>query len=354
MINKPFKVFICKDTARNTNILGAETIKELLNTGDTNTLGDGEIVILDKNMCVLTPGNTIADSDTIYVAEGTSLTYTVITEGTGTSITARKIKLSDPIKANNVKKYSGKAYSAKAEQVYTSAAITSLTPVAGRQYIVRIVYKDVLEHPGQFVQQYSYIATAADASAVDTFGANVVSTVMADPNIRITLAYVSGSDWFTATGKAIPSCTTSLNDINEFDMVNFEIYFNYVDSNGNQQEYVDFSTTTAINYGTGTWEQMRDLEKAAWGYEGVYNRREFPVILPDFNTVKSSTYHLINIEHVEPYKTPNMLYSETTQVKTIIAFLNGTNGDAQQAFVLSQLNPWMASTSEAFANVTAM
>ena len=37
-----------------------------------------------------------------------------------------------------------------------------------------------------------------------------------------------------------------------------------------------------------------------------------------------------------------------------MAFHNGTNGDAQQAFVLSQLNPWMASTPAGFPNVAAL
>ena len=350
MITKPFKVFIGKDDAKNTNITGGETLSALMTSTGADALGDGEIVVLDKNFNVLTPGATIADSDTIYIAMGTTKTFTVSPES-GSAITARKIKLSDPIKANYVRSFLGKAYAAKAEQVWTA---TITTPTAGREYVVRVVYKDMYEHPGPFTQEWRYIATTADAADVDVFAAAVAAVINADPNARVVASVTAGSDYLHLTGKPIAGCTTGLADLDEFSMVMFEPFFNYITSTGTLAEYVDFSNTTTINYGTGTWEQMRDLEKDAWGYEGVYNRREFPVILPDFHTNKSLTYNLVVIEHEIPYKTPNNLYLETTQVKTIIAFHNGTNGDAQQAFVLSQLNPWMASTPAAFPNVAAL
>jgi hypothetical protein len=350
MINKPFKVFIGKDTAKDADITGGETLSALMTTTGTDALGDGVIVILDKDFKVLTPGATVADSDTIYVAMGTTKTFTLSPES-GTAITARKIKLSDPIKANYVRTFLGKAYTAKAEQAWTA---TTVTPTLAREYVVRVVYKDMYEHPGPFVQEWRYIATAADVADVDVFAAAVAAVINADPNARVVASVTAGSDYLHLTGKPIAGCTTGLNDLDHFDMVMFEPFFNYVTSTGTLAEYVDFSNTTTINYGTGTWEQMRDLELAAWGYEGVYNRREFPVIVPDFHTSTSLTYNLIVIEHEVPYKTPNNLYLETTQVKTIMAFHNGTNGDAQQAFVLTQLNPWMASTPAAFPNVAAL
>jgi len=347
MITKPFKLFISKDVARDTDIVGGITLAAMINTAGSTPLQDGDVVILDKNMKVLTPGSTVADTDTIYVAMGHSVTYTVVNEA-GTSIAARKIKLSDPIKANYIKKYSGKVHAAKAEQAWT-ATFTATT--VGRQYVLRIVYKDLYEHPGLYTQTYNYTATATDQ---DTMGAALVALVNGDSNCRVTAAYTAGSDAFVLTAKAIPGCTTGLSDIDEFHMVSFEPYINYVDSNNNQQEFVDFTIATNLSTGTGTWELMRDLEKEAWAYEGVHNRTQFPVTVPDFRTVKSSNYNLLIIEHDIPYKTPNNLYSETTQAKTIIAFIDGTNGDAQQAFVLSQLNPWMASTPAGFANVTSM
>ena len=347
MITKPFKLFVGKNDAQNTSIVAGNLLSELMNSGGTYALGDGELVVLDKDFKVLAPGATVADSDTIYIAMGTTKTFTLTPES-GSAITARKIKISDPIKANYVRSFIGKAYAAKAEQVAT-ATITAAT--AARQYVVRCVYKDLYEHPGNFVQEWRYIAVAADATPA-TFATALAAAINADTNKRIT-ASTNSAD-LILTANPIAGCTTSVNDIDEFSMVVFEPYITYVDSDGYEVEFIDFVATTASSEGNGTWERMRDLEKSAWGYDGVYNRREFPIILPDFHTDKTLTYNLLVIEHEIPYKTPNNLYLETTQVKTIVAFHNGTNGDAQQAFVLSQLNPWMASTPASFPNVSAM
>lgn len=347
MITKPFKVFIGKDDAQNTNITGGEILSSLMTSGGTDELGNGEIVVLDKNFNVLTPGQTVADSDTIYIAMGTATTFTLTPES-GSAITARKIKLSDPIKANYVRTFIGKAYAAKAEQV---ATVTVTAATAARQYVVRCVYKDLYEHPGMFKQEWRYTAVAADATPA-TFATALAGVINADPNSRV-VATTSTAD-LILTARPIAGCTTGLNDIDEFSMVLFEPYINYIDSDGYEVGFVDFVATTNASEGNGTWERMRDLEKDSWGYEGVYNRREFPVILPTSNVSTSLTYNLLIIEHEVPYKTPNNLYLATTQVKTIIAFHNGTNGDAQQAFVLSQLNPWMASTPASFPNVAAM
>jgi hypothetical protein len=353
MITKPLKLFIGKDVARDADILGGVTLAAMINTAGTTPLQDGDLVVLDKNMKVLAPGATIADSDTIYIAMGHSVTFTVVNEA-GTSIAARKIKLSDPIKAGHVKVYSGKATAAKAEQVW-STDLTGVTPTLAREYVLHIVYKDLYEHPGLFRQTFRHTAVAADV-VVDchVFGAAFAALVNADPNSRVTATWTDATDILALTGKPIVGCTTGLNDIDEFDMVRFECFFNYIDANGREQEFNDFTLTTNCSFGTGTWELMRDLEKEAWGNDGVSNRIQFPIILPEFRTVKSAGYNIVTIEHDVPYKTPNNLYSETTQVKTIIAFHNGANGDAQQAFVLSQLNPWMASDAMAFPNIAAL
>jgi len=137
MITKPFKVFIGKDTARNANITGNEILSLLMTTTDADALGDGEIVVLDKAFNVLTPGATIADTDRIYIAIGTTKTFTLSPES-GTAITARKIKLSDPIISGYVRNFSGKAYAAKAEQEWD---VTLTAPTAGRQYVLRASIK---------------------------------------------------------------------------------------------------------------------------------------------------------------------------------------------------------------------
>ena len=305
---------------------------------------EGEVVVLDKNKKVLAAGATVADSDTIYLAEGTSETFDYTNEA-GTTVTgARKVIFSDPIKAGNVKSYLGEAYAAKAEQVITFAA-QSVAPVVGTEYFLRVIYKDTPEHPGQFTQTYRFTATTTTAQDVYT---GIRARIASHTGSRIT---GSGTTTLILTAKANPKNTNSLNDIDEFKMVHFDAFLNYVDSNGNWQTVAAVKTdTTPVTYGNGNWEQIRDLEKTDVVNRGVKNLIKFPIIKPDFRTVKSNTYNSIVIEHDKTYTAPTG-YSEKAPLTTYVAMTVPSAG-TQQTSLLAVLNPWMASCPGAFENVT--
>jgi hypothetical protein len=150
MLNRVDKVLIGKNISRTAS---------LVVYGSGGNLAEGEIVVLDKNKTILTAGSTAADSDVIYVAEGTGDTYSYVTAGTGTSVSGvRKMIVSDPIKYNQVKNFTGRSYAAAVEQVTTIVGST-FAPVVGTEYTLRIVYKDTFERPGQLTYTYRVIAT---------------------------------------------------------------------------------------------------------------------------------------------------------------------------------------------------
>ena len=62
------------------------------------------------------------------------------------------------------------AYAAKVEST-VSFDWTGVTPVPGYRYVIRLIYKDLYEHPGQFTHTYEHIATATDT--IDTIGASL-------------------------------------------------------------------------------------------------------------------------------------------------------------------------------------
>jgi len=343
MLQRTNKLLIGKDISRDAQVVGGATITTTIaSTG----LADGEVVVLDKNFEVLTAGATIADSDTIYICQGTGDTYTYVNEA-GTSYTSnRRLIMSDPIEGRLVKKYTGISYEAKSEQI-DSWALSSVTPVSGTEYFVRIIYKDMNEHPGQFTQTYRVIADGTDC---DT---NLVDLLQARINAHSGARVVASSSTTTLilTGKPIPECTTSVNDLEEFKMVEFESFINYIDSDGNWQEVGGTLSSTPANYGSGTWEQIRDMEKRALPYRGVTNFTAYPVITPTVRTVKSTTYDLIVIEHDKSYISPDNQYVKQAPLTTVIAFVVPSSG-TQEASVLAQLNPWMASCPGAFNGVT--
>jgi hypothetical protein len=345
MINRVSSLLIGKDISRDAQVVaGAQLDTIVKSTG----LAAGEIVVLDKDKKVMASGATIADTDTIYIVQSYAETFDY-TNVAGTAVTGnRKIKMSGPIVGAKVKNYFGKAYTAKAEQT-AQVDLTGWTPVVGTEYIIRIVYKDLNEHPGRFTQTYRHVATT---TTLDTEGAALAAKVNAHAGSRVTATYTTNTDVLLLTAKEIPESCTALTDIDYFRMVEFDVYFNYVTSAGVWATIPSTSTTvtySAANPGSGNWEQIRDLEKQVQPHRGITNVTHFPVIEPAMETVVDSNYDMIVIEHEVPYQSPDNQYVKDAPQTTVLAVVDGAS---QMTDILAQLNPWMASCPGAFANIS--
>lgn len=344
MLQKTNKLFIGKDISRDAQVVaGASMYTITLSSG----LADGEVVVLDKNRKVLAAGSTIADSDTIYICQATGSTYNYSLPD-GTAVTSsRKVRLSDPIKGNLVKAYTGTSYAAKSEQTIVFDVTATAAVVVGTEYILRVVYKDMNEHPGQFTATYRHTPAV---TTLATWTDNMMDAVNAHSGRRVQATSTGTS--ITLTGLPIPECTSGLTDIDKFSMVEFDAFLLYVDSNDYWQELtITSKTTTPADYGVGTWELMRDMEKDSWGYLGITNRTHFPVQVPDACVVKNATYDVIHIEHDNDYLSPDNQYTKNTPLVTTIAFVVPSSGTQEDA-VLNVLNPWMASCPGAFTAVS--
>ena len=357
MYSRNKKVFIGKDISRTASLV---VFPYLGGTITEDNIADGEVAVLDKNRNPLTLGSTVNDTDTIYIAEALSTTMTYANEA-GTAITARKILLSEPIRGAYVRSYSAKAFTVKAEKTATTGYLIT-APTVGDEYVLRIVYKDVKEHPGQKTQTYRIVVTTATDTNTEII-TKFVALINSDPEARVTAA-TSGSSttqFMIITGKAIPECTTSLNDIDAFQMVDFEVFFYWIDQTAsgyhglgpfNEVAMSADVTYTGPTYGNGNWEQVRDAEKSVLGTQfGVTNRIWFPVRQPDFRTVKSETYDTLVIEHDAMIQTPDNGYQKLTRKATQVFIPNNASAN-QWDTIISLLNPWMASLPAAFANIT--
>lgn len=122
MLNRPNSVLIGKDIGRTATLTGFPY-------SSSNNVAAGEVIVLDKNKVILAAGSTKADTDKIYIAQATSNTYEY-TNPAGTVVTGvPELVYSDAIEAKNVKTYTGKSYTAKAEQT-DSISLSGLTAVA--------------------------------------------------------------------------------------------------------------------------------------------------------------------------------------------------------------------------------
>ena len=336
MLQRTNRILIGKDISRDAQVVDGATLATItLSTG----LADGEIVVLDKYKKVLAAGATVLDSDIIYICQGTSATFSYTNEAGSTIAGARKITISDPIEGAKVKHYVGRSYVAKAEKTAV-VNLTGLVPVVGTEYIVRVIYTDIKEHPGQFTQTYRVIATTAVLK-------DLVDAITVKINKHTGRRIVSSDDdsSITLTGLAIPQSTSGLTDLEGFSMVDFEARFLYVDSTGNWQKMPSTSTTvtyTGPTYGSGNWEQVRDMERDALGYEGITNTPRWYTPMPVVDTVVNATYDIIVIEHDRSYLSPDNQYIKQAPLTTVIAFVVPVAG-TQETDVLARLNPWMES-----------
>ena len=339
MLKRVNKIFIGKDINRTAALVDGAA----LGTVQGNIV-EGELVALDENFKVLAATATYTNTKTIYIAEGTSETIKYNNEA-GTAFTARKIIVSDPINGSLVKSYKGKVYEAKTEEIVTIGAISG-TITAGTEYVLRLVYNDINEHPGQFTSTYRYVAKSGDTSQSIFDGlrkriAKHTGKLSIGAGARIT---ASGTTTLILTAKAIPGCTTGVNDIDELTMVNFDVYFNYVDNDYNWAEVpVASFTKTNANWGNGSWEAIRDIEKFAMAYKGINNFTIFPVIKPEFRTVKGETYDTLVIEHDIEYRSPDNQYNKQTSVTTMIACPYTATTGLQLDTLATSLDSWFAS-----------
>jgi hypothetical protein len=328
MLDRVNKVLIGKNISR--------TASAVL-YGGSQAAAEGEIFVLDKNRNILASGSTISDTDTIYIAEVLGDTYSYVTE-TGTSVTGvKKLIVSDPIENGNVSSYTGRAYSAIVEEVVTISSST-FAPVVGTEYVLRIVYTDTYERPGQVTMTYRKVATTT--SATDLYTA-FVALINKHVERRVV---ASGTTTLVLTGRAMPyDRTDDVNAIDAYYQVNFKAFLY---SNNFGDAVVTY--TTRPFPGNGTWQRVRDAEKFALSYRGIMNRTIFPIQMPAMRTVKSTTYNAIIIESTKKYTSPDS-YDKNTRLTTEIYIPVGAG---QMNDVLNVLNPWMGSTPKAFNSVS--
>lgn len=336
MINRVNKVLIGKDITRT-----AALTSSTLYTG-TNGPADGEIIVLDSNKKILAAGATIADSPVIYIAEATSDTYNYVSETGSTTVTGvRRLILSSPITGNDVTSYVGKAYTAATEQVVTITP--TLTPVVGTEYVLRIVYTDTREHPGQVTATYRYVATTATLADLLTA---INAKINKDTHRRVDAT--GGTTTIVLTGRVLPwDVTDSVNALDRYQQVNFKAF---LISNNWGTATTPIVYTTRPYPGEGTWQRVRDTEQDQLGYRGVHSLITFPYDAPAMRVVYGETYDCIAIEHNVSYQSPDNQYVKRAPVTTEI-YIPNTATSNQMTDVLTVLNPWMEST-EKFSGIS--
>ena len=222
---------------------------------------------------------------------------------------------------------------AKAEDKIVITA-TNVTPEIGHRYVLRLVYNDIYEAPGQFTHTYEVIAkTTTPKDLVDAF----VKKINKHKEARVTAS--ASAAVLTLTAKEIPY-NESITLDHGYTQVSVEAFMWTTIPSGllSNVMYPISNLTIAKTQGTpgkGNAYIVRDREDAAMGYRGITHRANgiYPYIAPEFRSDLSAEYDTITMEWDNKYLSDDNQYIKTTplavemyivkdQIKTNKLFVN--------------------------------
>lgn len=277
-----------------------------------NTLNAGEVALFDENRALIKNQDDALKASTIYV--GVCTGNMKVTMPDGTSAIEKVVEYSNAIqKASKPSCVMGYYKEPVAEKIEID--LTSAKPVIGHRYVLRIVYKDLYEAPGQFTHTYETIATSGVAGDL---GNALLKKINKHANRRVTAEFTNNKLTLTAMPKDDNEGVYSLN---EYSVVSMEASL-YVTIPGallsNVPEAVAGATIKKIagHPGKGFWKQVRDMEVRMLGYKGHVFTDAYPIIEPKRFVTEGVTYDYFIIENDNPYLSPDNQYIKTTPLTT--------------------------------------
>lgn len=289
-------------------VLIAKTAPASFSTAEA--LNDGDIALFDENRKILTDAEKAGAAKAIYVGvcEGKEDVYNL----EGSKETKSIIRFSMPIQKNaNINVVYSK-FVAKAEDKIVITA-TSVTPEVGHRYVLRLVYNDIYEHPGQFTHTYEVIAKTTNAEDLITSFKNKINK-----HKEARVVATSGAAVLTLTAKEMPYNEGIMLDAN-YSQVSVEAFMWTTIPSGllSNVMYPIAGLTIAKTQGTpgkGNAKIVRDRENAAFGYRGITHRANgvYPYIAPEFRSDLSAEYDTISIEWDNKYLSDDNQYIKTT------------------------------------------
>lgn len=294
----------------NTVLIGSNCPASYTNA---DALSAGDVALFDENKKILTSDGAAALASAIYI--GVCKGSEAVTDNTGSLVTKKIIAYSNKVEKGSSPRMEFNDYVAAAEDII-SFNLASVVPVVGYRYVVRVIYNDIYEHPGQFTHTYEVIAkTTTPADLVTAFKAKINKHT----NRRINATNV------VATTLVITAMTKTdnegLDSLNYYSQVSMEATMYAQDTTSlllNQPKAIPSLTITKTQGtpGNGNAKIIRDRENAALGYKGIINRMYWPVIKPTLSVDLAATYDELVIENDNHYLSNDNQYTKNTPIAT--------------------------------------
>lgn len=284
-------------------------IGKKVNIADTASLSIGDITVVDENMKA---ASAPADANALYIGVCTGKEEITLPNGSTSNVSI--MKWSDRIQKASKPSYTTANYKAP-ENAKIEIDITSVKPVIGHRYVLRVLYKDLNIANFQFTHTYEHVATTETAADL---GAALLAKINKHANRRVNATFAGNKLTLTAKDK---NYDNDVNSLDEYSIVSMDASL-YVTIPGallsNQPEKVTGAviTKTEGNPGKGFWKQVRDAEVRAMGYKGQVYTGAYPSIEQDRMVTKGAEYNYVTIENDNLYLSPDNQYIKTTPVMT--------------------------------------
>ena len=272
------------------------------NDAPETSFAAGDVVLVDASTGAVKDIADIADCSSIQIG---------LVQADGTTI-----KKSGQIYKHVIKNILYNEYVAKTEST-VSFDWTAVTLVPGYRYVIRLIYKDLYEHPGQFTHTYEHIATATETR--DTLGAALVAKINAHTGARCTASY--GTNVITCTAKTMTANMNSMmgkEGITPYSQVQMTGVAYYTVPNSAFSSHTAIPgidiTTVASAPGKGNPYVIRDREQAALAYKGITYRTTWPIIKPELNVDLTESYDEFILEYAVNYQSPDNQYVKATDL----------------------------------------
>lgn len=285
-----------------------------------DALAAGDVAMFDQDRKIIKTAADAVKASALYI--GVAQDKVTVTKPDGTTEQKANIEFSNAIQKDSKPSAVIGTYVAPVQEKIV-ITLTGATIVAGNRYVLRIVYKDMFEDPGQFTHTYAVFAESATAADLATA---IVKKINKHANRRVQASVSAAVITLTAMEK---DDNEGVYSINEYSVVSMDASL-YETIPGallsNYPKAVAGATIvkTPGNPGKGYWKQVRDREARQMGYKGHVFTGAYPEVEQVRKVVAGDTYDYATIENDNLYLSNDNQYIKTTPILTELYVKAGT------------------------------
>lgn len=285
-----------------------------------DALAAGDVAMFDQDRKIIKTAADAVKASALYI--GVAQDKVTVTKPDGTTEQKANIEFSNAIQKDSKPSAVIDTYVAPVQEKIV-ITLTNATIVAGNRYVLRIVYKDMFEDPGQFTHTYEVFAESATAADLATA---IVKKINKHANRRVQASASAAVITLTAMEK---DDNEGVYSINEYSVVSMDASL-YETIPGallsNYPKAVAGATIvkTPGNPGKGYWKQVRDREARQMGYKGHVFTGAYPEVEQVRKVVAGDTYDYATIENDNLYLSNDNQYIKTTPILTELYVKAGT------------------------------